>query len=136
MRLKGKTAIVTGAGGGIGKALATRLAQDGAEVVVADLQKFDQAAAEIARASGSRTLGLQVDVSDEAQVERMAAETGKRFGRIDILVNNAAVFSSLELKPFENISAAEWRKVMDVNTLGVFLCCRACAPHMRAAGGG
>ena len=135
-RLKGRVAIVTGAGGGIGKALATRLAQDGASVVVADLQKFDQAAAEIAKASGSRTLGLQVDVSDEAQVERMATETRKLYGRIDILVNNAAVFSSLELRPFEKISAAEWRKVMDVNTLGVFLCCRACAPHMRKGGYG
>ena len=136
MRLKGKIAIVTGAGGGIGKALATRLAQDGASVVVADLQKFDQAAAEIAKATGSKTLGIETDVADEAQVARMAAQAIKTFGRIDILVNNAALFSTLELRPFEKISAAEWRKVMDVNTLGVFLCCRACAPHMRAAGGG
>jgi len=136
MRLKGKTAIVTGAGGGIGKALATRLAQDGASVVIADLQKFDQAAAEIAKATGSKTLGIETDVADETQVARMAAQAMKTFGRIDILVNNAALFSTLELRSFEKISAAEWRKVMDVNTLGVFLCCRACAPHMRAAGGG
>src|SRR6476646_353030 len=66
----------------------------------------------------------------------MASQAMKTFGRIDILVNNAAVFSSLKLKPFEEISVTEWRKVMDVNALGVFLCCRACAPHMRAAGGG
>jgi NAD(P)-dependent dehydrogenase (short-subunit alcohol dehydrogenase family) len=66
----------------------------------------------------------------------MAAETMKAFGRIDILVNNAAIFSTLELQPFEKIDAAEWRKVMDVNTLGVFLCCRACAPHMRTGGYG
>ena len=105
-------------------------------MVIADLQKFDQAAAEIAKATGARTLGIQTDVSDEAQVERMAAEAKKAFGRIDILVNNAAVFSTLELKPFEKISVAEWRKVMDVNVLGAFLCCRACVPHMRAAGGG
>jgi NAD(P)-dependent dehydrogenase (short-subunit alcohol dehydrogenase family) len=134
--LKGKTAIVTGAGGGIGKVLATRLAQDGASVVIADLQKYDQAAAEIAKATGARTLGIETDVADEAQVARMAAQAMKTFGRIDILVNNAAIFSTLELRPFEKISAAEWRKVMDVNTLGVFLCCRACAPHMREAGGG
>ncbi|HXJ10126.1 MAG TPA: glucose 1-dehydrogenase [Burkholderiales bacterium] len=136
MRLKGKVAIVTGAGGGIGKALATRLASDGASVVIADLQKYDQAAAEIAKATGARTLGMETDVSAEDQVARMAAQAVKTFGRIDILVNNAAVFSALELKPFEKISAAEWRKVMDVNALGVFLCCRACVPHMRAAGGG
>ena len=135
-RLKGKVAIVTGAGSGIGKALATRLAKDGASVVVADIRNFDTAAARIAKDTAANTLGLQVDVSVEADVSRMAAQTMKAFGRIDILVNNAAVFSTLELRPFEKIDAAEWRKVMDVNTLGVFLCCRACAPHMRAGGYG
>ena len=135
-KLKGKVAIVTGAGGGIGKALARRLAQDGAAVVIADLHNYDTAAADIAKATGTRTLGLQVDVSAERDVERMAAETMKAFGRIDILVNNAAIFSTLELKPFERIPAEEWRKVMDVNTLGVFLCCRACAAHMRKGGYG
>ena len=135
-RLKGKVAIVTGAGSGIGRALARRLAADGASVVIADVQKFDQSAAEIAKATGSRTLGLQIDVSSEEDVAKMAAETVKAFSRIDILVNNAAVFSSLKLKPFEEISVAEWRKVMDVNIMGVALCCRACVPHLRKAGGG
>ena len=135
-KLKGKVAIVTGAGSGIGKALARRLAADGASVVVADIQKFDLAAAEIAKATGARSLGLQVDVSSEEDVARMAVETVKAFGRIDILVNNAAVFSTLKLKPFEEIGVAEWRKVMDVNIMGVALCCRACVPHMRKAGGG
>jgi NAD(P)-dependent dehydrogenase (short-subunit alcohol dehydrogenase family) len=130
-RLKGKVAIVTGAGSGIGKTLARRLAQDGAAVVIADLRSYDTAAAELAKTTGARTLGLQVDVASESDVTRMAEETAKAFGRIDILVNNAALFSTLELKPFEKIPAEEWRKVMDVNTLGVFLCCRACAPHMR-----
>ncbi len=135
-RLKGKVAIVTGAGSGIGSAFAMRLAHDGASVVVADIRNFDVTAAAIAKASGARTLGLQVDVSSESDAARMAAETVKAFGRIDILVNNAAIFSTLELRPFEKIDAAEWRKVMDVNTLGVFLCCRACAPHMRSGGYG
>jgi len=135
-RLRGKVAIVTGAGSGIGKTLARRLAQDGAAVVVADIKGFDTSAAELAKATAARTLGLQVDVAAERDVERMAAETMKAFGRIDILVNNAAIFSTLELKPFEKIPAEEWRKVMDVNTLGVFLCCRACAPHMRKGGYG
>jgi NAD(P)-dependent dehydrogenase (short-subunit alcohol dehydrogenase family) len=136
VRLNGKVAIVTGAGSGIGKALARRLAADGAAVVIADLAKYDVAAAEIAKATGARALGLQTDVSNEKDVERMAAETVKAFGRIDILVNNAAVFSTIKLKPFEEIDVAEWRKVMDVNILGVALCCRACVPHMRKAGGG
>ena len=135
-RLKGKVAIVTGAGSGIGKALATRLASDGASVVVADLRGFDLAAAEIAKATGARTLGLQIDVSSESDVARMATQTMKAFGRIDILVNNAAIFSTLELQPFEKIPVPEWRKVMEVNIMGVALCSAACAPHMRAGGYG
>ncbi|HEU4352457.1 MAG TPA: 3-oxoacyl-ACP reductase family protein [Burkholderiales bacterium] len=135
-RLKGKVAIVTGAGSGIGKALARRLASDGASVVIADVARFGEAAADTAKTTGARTLGLQIDVSDEKDVERMAAETVKAFGRIDILVNNAAIFSNLTLKPFEEIGVDEWRKVMDVNIMGVALCCRACVPQMRKAGGG
>jgi NAD(P)-dependent dehydrogenase (short-subunit alcohol dehydrogenase family) len=136
MKLKDKVAIVTGGASGIGKALATRLARDGAAVVVADLRNAEEAAAGIARETGARTLGLTVDVAAEGDVARMAGETVKAFGRIDILVNNAALFSTLEPRPFEKIDAAEWRRVMEVNTLGVFLCCRACVPHLRAAGGG
>ena len=124
-RLKGKVAIVTGGATGIGKAIATRLAQDGARVVVADLQKATHGA-----------LNLQLDVSREDQVGTMAAETMKALGRIDILVNNAAIFSTLELRPFEDIPVEEFRKVMEVNILGVWLCCRACAPHMRKGGYG
>jgi NAD(P)-dependent dehydrogenase (short-subunit alcohol dehydrogenase family) len=135
-RLRGRVAIVTGAGGGIGKAIAQRLAGDGAAVAIADIQGWAPAAAEVAAATGGRVQGMQVDVAVEADVARMAAETVRAFGRIDILVNNAAIFSSLRLRGFEDIDAAEWRRVMEVNTLGVFLCCRACAPHMRAAGGG
>jgi len=135
-RLRGKVAIITGGASGIGKAIATRLAVDGAAVVIADLRGAERAAEEIARASGARTLGLQADVSIETDVARLAAETVGAFGRVDILVNNAALFSSLELRAFEAIEPAEWRRVMEVNTLGVFLCCRACVPHMRSAGGG
>ena len=136
MRLKDRVAIVTGAGSGIGKALALRLAQDGAAVVVADVRNHDVAAAEIAKAAGARTLGLNVDVASEADTERMAAQAMRTFGRVDILVNNAAIFSALELKGFERIEATEWRRLMDVNVLGVFLCCRACAPYMRGRGTG
>ena len=136
MRLKDRTAIVTGAGSGIGKVLAARLARDGASIVVADVQNYDVAAAEIAKATGVRTLGLRIDVSSETDTARMAAEAMKAFGRIDILVNNAAIFSTIQVRPFEQIDAAEWRKVLDVNVVGVALCCRACAPHMRGRGTG
>ena len=135
MKLKGRTAIVTGAGSGIGHAFAARLAQDGADIVVADLRNAAEAAAEIAK-TGRRTLGLQVDVTSEADVARMSEETVKVFGRIDILINNAAFFSTLPVGPFENIPAQDWRRVMEVNTLGVFLCCRAVVPQMRKQGGG
>ena len=136
MRLRGRTAIVTGAASGIGRALATRLSQDGASVVIADLKGYDVAAAEIAKSTGVRTMGLQVDVSREEDVKRMASETVRAFNGVDILVNNAALFSPLVPREFDRIDAAEWRKVMEVNTLGVFLCCRACAPHLRASGRG
>jgi NAD(P)-dependent dehydrogenase (short-subunit alcohol dehydrogenase family) len=124
-RLKDKVAIVTGGASGIGKAIAGRLARDGAKVVVADVQQGTHG-----------DLNLQVDVSKEADAARMAAETMKALGRIDILVNNAAIFSSLRLKPFEEIPVDEFRRVMEVNIMGVWLCARACAPHMRQGGYG
>jgi len=131
MKLEGRTAIVTGAGSGIGKAFALRLAQDGANVVVADIRNQDAAAAEIAKATGARTLGLKTDVSSEADTARMAEETLKAFGSIDVLVNNAAMFSVLQLRPFEQIPVEEWKRLMEINILGVALACRAVAPQMR-----
>jgi NAD(P)-dependent dehydrogenase (short-subunit alcohol dehydrogenase family) len=135
-RLKGKVAVVTGGASGIGRAIALRLAQDGASVAIADLHRFSEAAAEIAKLTGSRTLGLQADVSNEADVSNMASQTVKALGRLDILVNNAAIFSSLELRPFGEIPVDEFRRVMEVNVMGVWLCCRACVPHMRKGGYG
>ena len=131
MTLAGKTAIVTGAGSGIGLAFATRLARDGANVVVADIRN-DQAAAEsIRRDTGARTLGIRVDVSSEEDTARMAADALQEFGSIDVLINNAAMFSVLALRPFEQIPVAEWKRLMEVNIMGVALCCRAVVPQMR-----
>src|SRR6185295_11042055 len=75
---------------------------------------------------------IDADVSSEASVTQLVEGTISQLGRIDILVNNAAVSASLSLKPFEQLTVAEWRQVLDVNTIGVFLCCRAVATHMRA----
>ena len=130
MKLNGRTAIVTGAGRGIGKAMAARLAADGARVAIADLAGYDVAAAELAKA-GARTLGLKVDVSSESDTASMADETLRAFGRIDILVNCAAMFATVKIGPFEEIPASEWRRLLEVNVLGVALCCRAVTPHMR-----
>ena len=131
MKQKGRTAIVTGAGTGIGKVLATRLAQDGANIVVADIRNHDVAAAEIAKDTGAKTLGLKIDVSSIADTERMAEETLKVFGSIDVLVNNAAMFSTLRLRRFEEIPPDEWRRLMEINIMGVGLCARAVSAQMR-----
>jgi NAD(P)-dependent dehydrogenase (short-subunit alcohol dehydrogenase family) len=127
----GRVAIVTGGAQGIGRAIAEGLAAEGARIVVADLRGAEEAAA--AFPDG---FGLAVDVSREADVQRLADETVARCGRIDVLVNNAGLYASLAMRPFEQIPLGEWREVMDVNVASMFLCCRAVAPVMRAQGGG
>jgi NAD(P)-dependent dehydrogenase (short-subunit alcohol dehydrogenase family) len=129
--LQGKVAIVTGGAQGIGRAIADRLAADGARIVIADLKGADAAAADFPDG-----VGLTVDVSSEDDVERMAAETVERCGSIDVLVNNAGLYASLAMRPFEQIPVDEWRQVMDVNVLSMFLTCRAVVPRMREQGGG
>ena len=130
-KLGGRVAIVTGGGSSIGLAFAKRLAADGATVVIADIADSESAAGLLTK-SGHRAFGLKTDVSSETEVEGVVQQTIERFGRIDILVNNAAISKTLERKPFEALTVADWRKMLDVNTIGVFLCCRAAAPHMRA----
>jgi NAD(P)-dependent dehydrogenase (short-subunit alcohol dehydrogenase family) len=131
-RLDGRVAIVTGGAMGIGRAIAEALAAEGARIVVADLQGAEEAAA----ALPTEAVGLRVDVSREEDAAAMAAAAIDRFGRIDALVNNAGIYTSLVPKPFEEIDPAEWRSVMDVNVLGMFLCCRAVMPQMKAQGEG
>lgn len=130
MRFDNKVTIVTGAQTGIGRAIALKLAAEGAAVVLADVNDAEAAADEI-RASGARALALRTDVSDEASVARMVEQTVQAFGRVDVLVNNAAIAASIELRPFEQITVAEWRRMQDVNSMGPFLCIRAVAPYMR-----
>jgi NAD(P)-dependent dehydrogenase (short-subunit alcohol dehydrogenase family) len=129
--LDGKVAIVTGGAQGIGRAIADRLAADGARIVIADLKGAEDAAADFADG-----VGLTVDVSSEDDVARMATETVERCGAIDVLVNNAGLYASLAMRPFEQIPVDEWRQVMDVNVLSMFLTCRAVVPQMREQGGG
>jgi NAD(P)-dependent dehydrogenase (short-subunit alcohol dehydrogenase family) len=129
--LEGKVAIVTGGAQGIGRAIADALAADGARIVIADLKGAEAAAADFPDG-----VGLTVDVAAEDDVVRMASETVQRCGAIDILVNNAGLYASLPMRPFEQIPVEEWRQVMDVNVLSMFLTCRAVVPHMRAQGGG
>jgi NAD(P)-dependent dehydrogenase (short-subunit alcohol dehydrogenase family) len=129
--LDGKVAIVTGGSQGIGRAIADRLAADGARIVVADLKGADEAAARYPDG-----VGLTVDVASEDDVARMTEQTVERCGRIDVLVNNAGLYASLQMRPFDQIPADEWRQVMDVNVLSMFLTCRSVVPRMREQGGG
>jgi NAD(P)-dependent dehydrogenase (short-subunit alcohol dehydrogenase family) len=129
--LDGKVALVTGAGQGIGRAIAAGLAADGARIVVADLHGAAEAAA--AFPDG---VGIMADVADETAVEELTAEAIARCGAIDILVNNAGLYASLEMRPFDQIPLEEWRRVMDVNVASMFLTCRAVVPAMRERGGG
>jgi NAD(P)-dependent dehydrogenase (short-subunit alcohol dehydrogenase family) len=126
-----QVAIVTGGAKGIGKAIADRLAQDGMRIVIADLQGAEEAAA-----TYPDGVGLTIDVASELDVERMAAEVEERCGRIDVLVNNAGLYASLEMRSFSEIPVEEWRRVMDVNVLSMFLTCRAVVPRMKASDGG
>ncbi len=135
MNLKDKVAIVTGGAIGIGYAMAAGLAEEGAKVVIADISNADIAANEM-KAKGFTAMGVTTDVSSETDTVKMAEETVKTFGRIDILINNAGIYTSLIPGPMEKITVDEWRKVMDVNVMGMWLCTKAVIEEMRKAGGG
>jgi NAD(P)-dependent dehydrogenase (short-subunit alcohol dehydrogenase family) len=120
--LDGKVAIVTGGAQGIGAAIVKGLESEGAEVVIADLEPPEG--------------GIQADVSSEEDVERMVGQALERNGRIDILINNAGLYASLEMRAFTEIPFDEWNHVMEVNVASMFLTCRAVVPVMREQGGG
>lgn len=135
MKLKDRVAIVTGSAQGIGKAYAMKLSEEGAKVVIADILDAKGVQQEIER-KGGEALALQIDVSDEASTKEMALKTIERFGRIDILINNAAIFGTIVKKPFHDLSASEWDDVIRVNLKGTFLCCKAVYPQMKKQGKG
>jgi NAD(P)-dependent dehydrogenase (short-subunit alcohol dehydrogenase family) len=131
MKLQGKVALVTGGATGLGHAFVQRLLADGASVAIGDLRGAHDAA-RVLDATGNRCLGVAMDVADEASVKAAVQAVQAGLGGIDILVNNAALFSTLVNRPFEEYSAEEWMQVMRVNTLGPFNCAKAVAPHMKA----
>ena len=120
--LEGKVAIVTGGAQGIGAAIVSGLEAAGATVVVADLNPPEG--------------GIRADVASEEEVSAMVEETLERHGRIDVLVNNAGLYASLEMRAFTEIPLEEWNRVMEVNVASMFLTCRAVVPVMRKQGGG
>lgn len=127
-----RVVVVTGAAQGLGRAYALRFAALGHRVVAMDIQKeaLESVAAEV-RAAGGECLSLVVDVGDEASVAQAAAQVDAAFGRCDVLVNNAAIFSTIKMRPFEQIPVDEWMRVLHVNVTGTFLMTRAFAPLMR-----
>lgn len=135
LELEGKVAIVTGAAMGIGRAITEGLARGGAKVVVADVARAEEAATELVNA-GYDAIGCTTDVASEDATKAMAESALDRYGRVDVLVNNAGIYSSLLPGPFEEIPIDEWRRVMDVNVMGPFLCAKAVVDAMRAQGGG
>jgi NAD(P)-dependent dehydrogenase (short-subunit alcohol dehydrogenase family) len=135
--LDGRVAVVTGSAQGIGRSYAQALADDGALVVVADL-KADAAVAAAAEivTGGGLAEAIGVDVGDEESVKAMAAEVRSRFGRADILVNNAAIYESLQPVTLSQTSIAYWRQLFAVNVESCLTCSRELAPMMRERGWG
>ncbi len=133
-RLDGKVVLVTGAGKNLGKAIAVSLAEAGADIAVTSrtFSEVEQTAEEIEK-MGKKALAMSANVNDFSQIEKVVNRVVSEFGRIDILVNNAAIFS---LKPLLEIPEEEWREVIDTNLTGAFLCCKAVGPFMIRQGGG
>ncbi len=134
-RLEDKVAIITGGAHGLGRAYALAMAAEGARVVIPDLDlEGAQATAKDIQAGGGQALAVRTDVSDPEETQKMARLAVEEFGAIDILVNNAAYFvkTGISRVPFNELSVEEWDRVMAVNARGVFLCCRAVFPQMKA----
>lgn len=132
MRLDGQVIIVTGGGGGLGLAFVRRLREEGAAVVVADLEAGQ---AEPLTADPGVAF-VRTDVSRAEDARRLADATLSRFGRVDTLINNAALWTTLRRKPFEELTVEEWEQVLSVNVIGAFNCTQAVVPAMRSRGRG
>jgi len=139
MRLEGKVAIITGGGKGIGLRYVRGFAAAGAAVVVAEIDALAaRGAAEEVRTSGGRVLDVPTDVADEASVQHMVDAAMSEFGRIDVLINNAALFAAAwnERVPSELLTVEQWDRMFAVNVRGTWLCCKHVVPHMREHDGG
>lgn len=133
--LKGKVCIVNGGSRGIGNATCRRLAREGAAVGITDLiDEEGEALRDEIVAAGGKAAYWHLDVTDESEIERVFGEIEREWGRIDVLVNNAGIAGAN--KPTDEITAEEWKKVMDVNVNGVFYCTKAAIPLLRKGGGG
>jgi 3-oxoacyl-[acyl-carrier protein] reductase len=130
MRFKGKSIVITGGGGKIGKAYAMAFAKEGAKVSLPDIASADHVVRAIQDLGGT-AISMKCDVTDEKSVKAMVDETAKRFGTVDVLINNAAYFMTVWKGPFWEMSVEEFDKAMAVNLRGVWLCAKAAVPHMQ-----
>jgi len=129
-RVKDKVVVLTGAATGIGRCFANALAEEGAKLAITYHNKpCDQTIKEI-ESKGAEYIALKVDISKEEDTKMLAQKTVEKFGKIDILINNAAVFGDLKLTPFMDLPVETWKRVVDVNITGNFLMCRAIIPEM------
>jgi len=135
MQLSEQVIIITGAARGLGQTYARRFAALGNRLVVCDLRDCAETVAQCQQ-SGGEAIGLETDVTDPASTQSMADRALEAFGRIDVLINNAALFGSLRFAPFDKLDEEEWDATMRVNVKGIWHCCRAVIPAMREAGGG
>jgi 2-hydroxycyclohexanecarboxyl-CoA dehydrogenase len=133
--LVGKVALVTGGGRGIGAAIAARLAEDGADVAVCDLDEglADAVAEQVVASFGARAIAVRMDVADAGSVRDGLAVVGERLGQVDVLVNNAGIDV---IGPFVESTEGEWRRIVDVNLMGTVRCCHAAVPGMLERGSG
>ena len=134
-RVEGRVIIVTGAAQGLGATYARALAREGGKICVSDLVSSKAVVEEI-KAVGGDAIDVSADVSDEEACREMVAKTVEAFGRIDVLVNNAAIFTAVERKKFDEIPVDEWDRMHAVNVRGTWLCCKAAVPEMRRNGYG
>ena len=133
MRLKNKIAIITGGGQGIGRTYAIKFAEEGAKVIIADISKDKpQAVIDEIISKGYEANAFQTDITIEESTIELARKVTEKYGRIDILINNAAIFSTIKIKPIEDLTVAEWDSLMAVNLKGLFLTCKAVIPVMKA----
>jgi NAD(P)-dependent dehydrogenase (short-subunit alcohol dehydrogenase family) len=134
VKLKDKVAIITGSAQGIGAALAVGFAREGAKLVIADILDGKRAVADVEKA-GSEAIFVKTDVTKQEECDSLAKAAVDRFGTIDILVNNAAIFGDIVMKPFTDVSDEEWDRLMAVNVKGPFHCCKSVFPYMKEKGG-
>jgi NAD(P)-dependent dehydrogenase (short-subunit alcohol dehydrogenase family) len=136
MQLDSKVVVITGAARGLGRAYAAAMAAEGASILACDISDCSETVAEVRAAGGGRIESVVTDISDMESCRAMADAAVAAFGKIDVLVNNAALYATLQGSRFEDLDEAQWDAVMNVNVKGVWQCCKAAVNPMRAAGGG